>query len=107
MTALTPEQLAQQIIDLTRVVTDADSARPGKPVSVQVLPGFVPSLPVSSTLDDVRLVSVPGSVNPIEAKLTGTLDTLVNAVSLTVSYEVKRGDGSPAADTELGAALPE
>jgi hypothetical protein len=37
--------LASQILDFTRIVTNADTIAPGKPFRVDVIPGVAPALP--------------------------------------------------------------
>jgi hypothetical protein len=87
--------LAQQIVDLTRVVTDTADAQPGKPVQIGVLPGFSPGLPATSTLT--------GSlVGPLSGTLSGVLNTLVDPVTLAVKFSVKK-DGMPVAATDFQA----
>src|SRR5579885_1625532 len=71
------DPVAQQILDLTRVVSDADAAQPGKLVHVNVLPGFSPVLPTTTTILSVAQV------------VTGFQDTLVNPITFSVEFDVK------------------
>src|SRR5689334_11796610 len=67
-------ELAQILVDLVQVVSDARDAQPGKPVRIDVLPGFNAGLPTAGTLT---------------GPLAGVLNTLVLPVTLAVAYEVK------------------
>ncbi len=77
-----PLDIAQQIADATRVVTDATDAAPGKLVHVDILPGFSPALPGTSTLT--------GTLGALGA-LSGTLNTLVDSIRIGVKITVKQG----------------
>jgi hypothetical protein len=44
------ETVAQQIVDLTRVISDASSAVPGRAITVEVIPGVLPAVPSISQL---------------------------------------------------------
>lgn len=70
--------LAQTILDLTTVVTDAADAQPGKYVHIDVLPGF-----------NSALLSITSS------PLGQVLNTLLNPPTLNVQFDVKK-DGVPA-----------
>ncbi|PCE34426.1 hypothetical protein [Burkholderia ubonensis] len=99
--------LATQILDLTRVVTDADDAQPGKPVQISVLPGFSSSLPTTTTLNGVTLSGALVGALPssLTGTITGVLNTLVDPVTLKVTYQVKK-DGMPVATTDFTATPP-
>jgi len=70
--------LAQTILDLTTVVTDAADAQPGKYVHIDVLPGFNSAL-LSTT----------------SSPLGQVLNTLLNPPTLNVQFDVTK-DGAPA-----------
>ncbi len=99
------DDLAQQIIDLTRIVTDAPGLQPGKPVNINVLPGFSTALPSTTTLNGVTLSGnlVGALAGTLTGTLTGVLNTLVDPITLSVRFTVKR-NGVPVADTEFSAA---
>jgi len=78
--------IAQQIADATRVVTDASDAAPGKLVHVDILPGLSPAIPTSSTLT--------GTLGTLGA-LSGTLNTFIDSVRIGVKITVTQG-GDPA-----------
>jgi hypothetical protein len=99
------DDAAQQILALTRVVSDADAAQPGKPVTVEVLPGFSGVVPSTATLNNVNLNGALGSLGALTGAITGKLDSLVAPVTLTVTFAVKR-DGQPVAQDEFVASPP-
>lgn len=83
--------LAQLLIDLLRVNSDAENAQPGKLVHIDVLPGFSAPLPTSTP-------------NPLN--INNTLNTLVLPIDLFVKYDLKKKDGSsvsPVATTDFVA----
>jgi hypothetical protein len=93
--------IAQQILDLTRVVTDADAAQPGKPVRVSVLPGFSAAPTVSTNFDNVTLTGT------LAGTIKGTLDTFVEAIVFKVSVGVRKdvgdaGQGGTPAEKGVG-----
>lgn len=98
------DDLAQQIIDLTRVVTDAPGAKPGLPVNINVLPGFSTTLPGTTTLNGVTLSGtlVGALAGTLTGTITGVLNTLVDPITLSVRFVVKR-NGMQVADTEFSA----
>jgi hypothetical protein len=87
------DNVAQQLIDLTRVVTDAAGAAPGKPVHVDVLPGFSTALPTTTTLNGVTLSgSIVGTLaGTLTGTLAGVLNTLVEPIQFSVTFSVRKG----------------
>jgi hypothetical protein len=81
-----PLDIAQQIADATRVVSDASEATPGKLVHVEIIPGFSPALPTSSTL--TLTVGTLGA-------LSGAISTLIDSIRIGVKITVTQG-GNPA-----------
>ncbi len=96
--------LAQEIVDLTRIVTDAADAQPGKPVHVDVLPGFSPGLPATTTLNGVTLSgSLVGTLaGTLTGTLSGVLSTLVDTITLQVKFALKK-DGNLVQATDFTA----
>src|SRR5438309_11115986 len=82
--------IAQQIVDATRVVSNAQDARPGVPVNVSVIPGFSPAL--GTILSGVTSTLAGGTLGTLTGPITGSL--LVDKVTLTVTFSVTKGDGS-------------
>lgn len=69
------EQIAKQIAETTRVITEGLPAKPGQPVNLTVLPGLNPGSPSSFELTGA---------------LGGTLTTLIKPVDVNVRFSVKR-----------------
>jgi hypothetical protein len=115
-------EIAQQIADLTRILHDGDRAAPGVPVHFEVLPGALPALPSTASLDKVKLSNdfstlqlrnvqfqnaavgglgaltgsiVGGFTGKVLGDLSGTLDTLANPPSIVVKFGVRK-QGNPA-----------
>jgi hypothetical protein len=95
------DDIAQQIVNLTRVLTDADQVQAGKPVHIDVLPGFSTALPSVTTLKNVTLSGT------ITGGITGTLATLVEPIQFSVRFVVRKdvddsGQGGVGADKGPG-----
>ena len=73
--------LAQQIVALTRVTSDAKQAKPGLPVSLSVIPGLNPSIPATQELSGAIGGALAGPI-------TGTLTPLITKVEIHVEYTV-------------------
>lgn len=77
-----PGQLANEIANATQVFTDADNLQVGKPVHIQVVPGY----------------SVAGGLESFTANLVnGVLQSAVDTVNVSVTYEVLDENQMPAA----------
>ena len=87
-----PLDIAHQIADATRVVTDASDAAPGKLVHVDVIPGFSPAIPSTSTLT--------GTLGALGA-LSGTLNTLVDSIRIGVKITVTQDGRSAVPGTDF------
>jgi len=87
------DNVAQQLIALTRVVTDAAGAAPGKPVHIDVLPGFSTALPTTTTLNGVTLSgNIVGTlVGTLTGTVTGVLNTLVEPIQFSIKFSVRKG----------------
>jgi hypothetical protein len=86
------DNVAQQLIDLTRVVTDAAGAAPGKPVHIDVLPGFSTALPSTTTLNGVTFSgNIVGTLaGTLTGTLSGVLNTLVEPIQFSVRFAVRK-----------------
>ncbi|HVS21359.1 MAG TPA: hypothetical protein VHD88_05885 [Pyrinomonadaceae bacterium] len=90
--------IAREIINTTRVVTDAANASPGKPVNVTVLPGLSPQVPTNFNLTGTLGGTVGGA-------LSGVLSALVNSVKIKVKYSVTKG-GAAVSSSEFKVTPP-
>ena len=65
--------LASQILDFTRIVTNADSLTPGKPLRVDILPGVMPSLPSVSDVAKLSLSNAQITQGQLSGTVVGTI----------------------------------
>lgn len=95
-------KLALAVVDETRVVTDADDARPGRAVHVEVLPGSGRQALAGyldlEKVDPIRFNTPPG-LEPEPSRITGDLTNFQNPPLINVSYAVYR-DGQAAPRNE-------
>lgn len=86
--------LASQILDFTRIVTNADTIAPGKPFRVDVIPGVAPALPsVNARIDQGQLVAttLTGTIaGNIVGGLTGALRVLPHTATVKVTTTITR-----------------
>src|ERR1051326_26745 len=94
------DALANQILDFSRIVTNADSLAPGKPFRIDFLPGALPAIPsvgdLTATLTNVKLdqaklvnTTVPADiVGNIVGTLTGALNVLPGDLSITITPSI-------------------
>src|SRR5438105_137138 len=90
--------IAREIINTTRVITDAADAKPGKPVNINVVPGLSPQVPTNFNLSGTLGGTVGGA-------LTGVLSALVNAVKIRVKYTITKG-GAPVPASDFKTTPP-
>ncbi|MGH9714885.1 MAG: hypothetical protein ACRD5M_16445 [Candidatus Acidiferrales bacterium] len=81
--------IANEISDATRVLSDAPDVRPGKPVHISVAPGFSPTL---GGVINLAQTLTGGAIGSLTGSITGAL--LVDKVSFSVSYGVFQADGT-------------
>jgi len=91
--------IAREIINSTRVTTDAANATPGTPVNVSIVPGLSPQVPTNFSLTGTLGGTVGGA-------LSGVLSALVNSVKVKVKYTVTNGGGAvPSSDFSVTPPL--
>jgi len=87
------QDLANEIVNATRVISDGPLTKPGQLLHVSVVPGFSPVVSATETLTGGTL-----------GTLTGAL--AVDKVDITISYAVTTADGTTPADPGTFARTP-
>lgn len=87
------QDLANEIVNATRVMTDGPLSQPGQLLHVSVIPGFSPVVSATETLTGGTLGSVTGAL-------------AVDKVDIAISYAVKKADGIMDADVGTVARTP-
>jgi len=94
-------ELARQIVNATRVASDARQATAGKPVTVSVIPGFTNTIPSVVNLTGTSTLPVGGL-----STITETLVPLITRLDVTVEYTVTDGDGNPVNSNQFSTNPP-
>jgi hypothetical protein len=94
-------ELARQILNATRVASDARQATPGKPVTVSVIPGFTNTIPSVVNLTGTSSLPAGGL-----STITETLVPLITRLDIAIEYTVTDKAGTPVASNQFSTNPP-
>lgn len=94
------QDLANEIVNATRVITDAPPTRAGQPVHVSVIPGFSPTV---GSISNLANTLTGGTLGSLTGTITGTL--AVDKVDISISYSVLNGN-VPAQPSDFARTPP-
>ena len=83
--------IARQVLNATRIVSDAGQVVPGRPVAVSVIPGISNTIPNAFTL---------------AGTLAGTLSPIINGVQVTIEFLITDKNGGIIAGSDFSTVPP-